>query len=126
MSSRTEALPTAERRTRQWRLRLTRDSLSTFAFLVPMLIVFGLFAWLPIVRAVVMSVQKTNLVDAPTFVGLDNFARVLADPQLGIAVGNTIWFMLLALVFGFPVPIVLAVLMSEVRRGRRTKRIGRT
>jgi multiple sugar transport system permease protein len=65
-----------------------------------------------------MSVQKTNLVDPPTFVGLDNFARVLADPQLGIAVGNTVWFMLLALVFGFPVPIVLAVLMSEVRRGR--------
>lgn len=118
MSSHSEALPTAEKAKRQWRLRLTRDSLSTFAFLVPMLIVFGLFAWFPIVRAVVMSVQKTNLVDPPTFVGLDNFARVLADPQLGIAVGNTVWFMLLALLFGFPVPIVLAVLMSEVRRGR--------
>jgi multiple sugar transport system permease protein len=118
MSSHSEALPTTEGATRQWRFRLTRDSLSTFAFLVPMLIVFGLFAWFPILRAVVMSVQKTNLVDPPTFVGLDNFARVLADPQLGIAVGNTVWFMLLALVFGFPVPIVLAVLMSEVRRGR--------
>jgi multiple sugar transport system permease protein len=83
-----------------------------------MLIVFGLFAWFPILRGVVMSVQKTNLVDAPSWVGFDNFARVLADPQLGIAVGNTVWFMLLALLFGFPVPIVLAVLMSEVRRGR--------
>ena len=43
---------------------------------------------------------------------------MLADPQLGIAVANTAWFALLALVFGFPVPIILAVLMSEVRRGR--------
>ncbi len=54
----------------------------------------------------------------PTFVGVDNFARVLADPQFGIAVRNTAWFAFLALVFGFPIPIILAVLMSEVRRGR--------
>ena len=79
---------------------------------------FGLFAWFPILRAFVMSVQETNLVSAPTFVGLDNFGRVLADPQFGTAVANTAWFALLALLFGFPVPIILAVLMSEVRRFR--------
>jgi multiple sugar transport system permease protein len=70
------------------------------------------------VRAVVMSVQQTDFAAGATFVGLDNFARVWADPQFGIAVRNTAWFSLLAFVFGFPVPIVLAVLMSEVRRGR--------
>ena len=80
--------------------------------------IFGLFAWFPILRAVVMSVQETNLVSAPTWVGIDNFAAVLADPQFGLAVANTLWFSFLALVFGFPVPIILAVLMSEVRRGR--------
>ena len=79
---------------------------------------FGLFAWFPILRAFVMSVQETNLVSAPTFVGLDNFGRVLADPQFGTAVSNTAWFALLALLFGFPVPIILGVLMSEVRRFR--------
>jgi multiple sugar transport system permease protein len=120
MGSIAEAVPVTERmeRRRFARLRLSRDGLSTFAFLVPMLAVFGLFAWFPIVRAVVMSVQKTNLVSEPTFVGLDNFGRVLADPQFGIAVGNTAWFSLLALLFGFPVPIILAVLMSEVRQRR--------
>jgi multiple sugar transport system permease protein len=120
MGSIAEAVPVTERveRRRLARLRLSRDGLSTFAFLLPTLAVFGLFAWFPIVRAVVMSVQKTNLVSEPSFVGLDNFARVLADPQFGIAVGNPAWFSLLALLFGFPVPIILAVLMSEVRRGR--------
>jgi multiple sugar transport system permease protein len=100
------------------RLRVTRESLGTLAFLLPFLVVFGLFAWFPMLRAVVMSVQDTNLVSEPTFVGLENFARILADPQFGIAVRNTAWFSLLALVFGFPVPIILAVLMSEVRRYR--------
>jgi multiple sugar transport system permease protein len=119
MSSIPEAVPAARvARRRGIRVRLSRDGLTTFLFLVPMLAVFGLFAWFPIVRALVMSVQKTNLVAVPTFVGLDNFARVLADPQFGIAVANTAWFSLLALLFGFPIPIILAVLMSEVRRRR--------
>ncbi len=65
-----------------------------------------------------MSVQETNLVSTPTFVGAENFARVLGDPLFGKAVANTAWFAFLALVFGFPVPIVLAVIMSEVRRGK--------
>ncbi len=105
-----------KRRSLRW--RVSRDGLSTLVFLLPFLIVFGVFAWFPIVRAFVMSVQETNLVSAPTFVGLDNFARVLADPLLGIAVRNTAWFALLALVIGFPIPIILAVLISETRRHR--------
>ncbi|WP_394554179.1 carbohydrate ABC transporter permease [Agromyces sp. MMS24-JH15] len=88
------------------------------AFLAPMLVVFAVFSWGPIVQAVVMSFQKTNLVTPATFVGLDNFANVLGDPNLGTAVLNTLYFALLALVFGFPLPIIMAVLMSEVRRGK--------
>ena len=127
MSAYSDAVPVTEgepvaiagaTRRRRARRFARRDGLITLAFLAPTLVVFGLFAWFPIVRAVVMSVQKTNLVTDPTFVGLDNFSRVLADPQFGIAVGNTLWFSLLALVFGFPIPIILAVVMSEVRRGR--------
>jgi multiple sugar transport system permease protein len=92
--------------------------LSTLVFLVPLLVIFGVFSWFPIVRAVVMSVQETNLVTAPTFVGLANFQHVLADPLLGTAVRNTAYFALLALLIGYPVPLVAAVLMREVRRGR--------
>jgi multiple sugar transport system permease protein len=65
-----------------------------------------------------MSVQKTNFVTVPVFVGLENFSRVLADPLLGQAVANTAWFALLALVIGYPVPLILAVLMSTIRRRR--------
>jgi multiple sugar transport system permease protein len=125
MGSISEVAPATESRLRHRvgrhrvaRLRVSRDGLSTLVFLLPSLIVFGLFAWFPIVRALVMAFQETNLVSEPTFVGLQNFQRVLADPQFGIAVRNTLWFAALALVFGYPVPIILAVLMSEVRRGR--------
>ena len=92
--------------------------LHTLVFLLPLLIVFAVFSWIPIGRAVLMSFQETNLVTEPTFVGLENFRSVLADPLLWTAVENTCYFALLALLFGYPVPLVAAVLMSEVRRAR--------
>ncbi|MCU1616224.1 MAG: binding-protein-dependent transport system inner rane component [Frankiales bacterium] len=95
--------------------RLRGGGLSTFVFALPLLVIFGVFSWLPIGRALVMSFQKTNLLTS-TWVGLDNFRAVLEDPLLMTAIVNTSWFALLALVLGYPVPLIAAVLMSEVRR----------
>jgi multiple sugar transport system permease protein len=94
---------------------VSRDGLSTFAFLLPLLLIFGMFSWIPILRSFVMSFQETNLVSTPTFVGLDNFANVLSDPLFGTSVANTVYFALLALILGFPIPLLLAVIMSETR-----------
>ncbi|MDO7882233.1 carbohydrate ABC transporter permease [Salinibacterium soli] len=96
---------------------LRGGGLSTLVFALPMVLVFAVFSWSPIVQSFVMSLQKTNLITSE-WVGLDNFVRVLSDPLLGTAVVNTLYFAALALVFGFPLPILLAVLMSEVRRGK--------
>jgi multiple sugar transport system permease protein len=92
--------------------------LTTLIFLLPMLLIFGAFSWYPIVRTLIMSVQHTNLVQPATWVGLDNFRTVLNDPLLPTAVENTAEFAGLALIFGYPVPLAAAVLMSEVRRFR--------
>ncbi|GAA4169767.1 sugar ABC transporter permease [Gryllotalpicola koreensis] len=93
-----------------------RGGLSKLVFTLPLLVVFGVFSWWPIARSVVMSFQRTNLVTAPLFVGWQNFEYVFHDPIFWVAVRNTGWFALLALVFGYPLPLVLAVIMSEVRR----------
>jgi len=104
------------------RRRLTtwvkRGGLPKLAFLLPLLLVFGAFSWYPIVRLVIMAVQHTNLVQRATWVGLSNFSEVIHDPLFPIAVKNTAIFAGLALVFGYPVPLIVAVLMSEVRRLR--------
>lgn len=97
---------------------LRGGGLSNLLFLVPMLLIFGIFSWYPIVQSFVMSFQKTNLVTAPSFVGLDNFVRVVQDPLFFTAVQNTVWFAVLALLFGYPLPLIAAVMMSEVRRAK--------
>ncbi|MEE1738297.1 sugar ABC transporter permease [Streptomyces sp. BE147] len=94
-----------------------RKQLTAWLFLVPALLVFGLFAWWPIVRSLLISFQKTNLVDPAVWVGLDNFRALFDDPLLATAVGNTLFFVGLGLLIGFPAPLVLAAIMSTVRRG---------
>lgn len=108
---------TARARRRSPRTWVRGGGLGNLIFMLPLLIVFGVFSWNPIIQSILMSFQKTNLITSQ-FVGIDNFVHVLSDPLLGRAVLNTLYFAVLALVFGFPLPILLAVLMSEVRRGK--------
>jgi multiple sugar transport system permease protein len=108
-----------QRRVRRTPITWVRSGgLTTLLFLLPMLFIFAAFSWYPIVRTAIMSVQHTNLVSPATWVGLDNFRAVLNDPLLPKAVENTAEFAGLALIFGYPVPLVAAVLMSEARRFR--------
>jgi multiple sugar transport system permease protein len=92
--------------------------LSAVAFALPMLAIFTAFSWYPITRLVVLSLQSTNLVDPPNWVGLQNFRDVLSDPLFMTALRNTSYFAFLALIFGYPIPLVAAVLISESRRFR--------
>jgi multiple sugar transport system permease protein len=103
-------------RRRDPRTWVQRGGLSSVVFALPLLVIFGVFSWWPIVRSAVMSFQKTNLVGDPQWVGWKNFEYVLTDPDLPTAIGNTLYFALLALVIGYPIPLVTAVLMSSVRR----------
>jgi multiple sugar transport system permease protein len=95
---------------------VTGHPLAAAAFLAPMLVVFGYFSWLPIVQSAVLSVQQTNLVDSAQWVGGQNFRNLFDDPLLWTALRNTGLFVCLALVFGFPAPLFLAVVMSTLRR----------
>ena len=89
--------------------------LSSIIFALPLVLTFLYFSWGPIVRGLVLSFQKNNLVTTPEWVGMANFSYVLTDPQLPQAALNTLYFALLALLFGFPVPLFLAVFISELR-----------
>lgn len=103
-------------RFRRWR---TRGGLSTLLLALPVILIFFYFSWLPIVRGVVMSFQRNNYVAAPDWVGIDNFTYVLHDPLLGTAILNTLYFALLAILFGFPLPLLMAVIFSTVTMRRR-------
>ncbi|MET9987961.1 sugar ABC transporter permease [Streptomyces mutabilis] len=95
--------------------RPRKEDIGTVLFALPLVLVFLYFSWGPIVRGLVMSFQRTDFVSGSTWVGWENFSYVLDDPLLPTAIGNTLWYGLLCLVFGFPLPVFLAVVISEVR-----------
>ncbi|KZE89395.1 carbohydrate ABC transporter permease [Microbacterium sp. TNHR37B] len=96
-----------------------RGSLAALMIALPAILVFAAFSWWPILRGAVMSLQKTNFLGPAQWVGLDNFIYVLSDPLLLTAIGNTLLFVGLAVLFGFPLPLALAVVISTVRARRR-------
>ncbi|MEV0732877.1 MULTISPECIES: sugar ABC transporter permease [Polymorphospora] len=95
--------------------RKVQDNLLAYAFMAAGIACFALFSWYPLVRGVVLSFQQVNFVTDPYWVGLDNFEALFADPLFWTAWKNTIVFTGLALVFGYLVPLAIAVLLNELR-----------
>lgn len=86
-----------------------------YLFLVPAIVIFIVFLWVPIAKGMVYSFYHIDFVNGNTFVGLDNYAKVLNNPDVLLSVKNTLYYMLLCLVIGFWVPIAASIAISELR-----------
>jgi multiple sugar transport system permease protein len=108
---------TAIRRARDGRRRRLTDNLTGWLFLLGGVLCFAFFSWYPIVREVLMSFQRTRR-GVTSWVGWDNYIRVWNDPTFVAAWKNTAYFTLLALVLGFALPFIVAVLLNEFRHAK--------
>jgi multiple sugar transport system permease protein len=95
-----------------------RRHVTAYGFLSLALVVFAIFSWWPIVRGVVLSFQQVDFVTSPDWVGWENFERLFADPLFGVAWRNTLYFTVLALLIGFGVPFLTAVVLNELRHAK--------
>lgn len=120
--SSTATASAGESKRASWPTRIIRwrgkGGLAAILLALPGVFVFTYFAWFPLARALVLSFQQTNFVTAPTWVGWANFQFVLSDPLLWTALRNTLYFVVLSILIGFPLPLFLAVYMAELRRRR--------
>lgn len=94
-----------------------------YMFLLPAVVIFILFLWVPIAKGALYSFFEIDFVKGNTFVGLDNYIRVFHDPDVWTAVKNTLYYMLLTVIIGFWVPIVASIAISELRRFQGFARI---
>ncbi|MED5020101.1 sugar ABC transporter permease [Paenibacillus chibensis] len=94
-----------------------------YMFLLPAVVIFILFLWVPIAKGALYSFYNIDFVKGNTFVGLDNYVRVFHDPDVWTAVKNTLYYMLLTMIMGFWVPIVASIAISELRRFQGFARI---
>jgi multiple sugar transport system permease protein len=95
---------------------------SAYWFMIGAVLCFALFSWYPMVREIIMSFQgkrlNTDGLPVTTWVGFENYRRIINDPTFWTAWRNTLEFTLLALLLGFVVPFFVAILLNELRHAK--------
>lgn len=88
-----------------------------FWMAVPVLLYYVIFHYVPM-GGVVIAFQNykpaRGLLNSP-WVGMRNFASFFKSPYAGRLILNTVTINALQLVFGFPTPIILALLLNEIK-----------
>ena len=107
-------------------LRISRSKYLYLLFILPffyfVVVKYGAMMWLLIAFK---KFKATRGLWGSTWVGLKYFEQFIKDPYFWKLVRNTVVLNLLGLVFSFPAPIVLALMINEVR-SRRFKKVVQT
>lgn len=85
--------------------------------LIPGILLVLLFSYVPM-YGVIMGFQNFKLGDFPGFsewAGLKHFQTMFADKYFGLAMRNTLVISALKMFIGFPIPILFAVLLNELK-----------
>jgi hypothetical protein len=81
------------------------------------LIFFVVWHYVPIWEAK-MAFEQVRIIPPNIWVGLKHFQTLFASPVFYQVLANTLIISGMKLVFVFPVPIIVALLLNEVRHGR--------
>jgi raffinose/stachyose/melibiose transport system permease protein len=84
----------------------------------PALLLFGLFAVLPLLGVVVLSFMSWDGLNDPVWTGLDNWREVIDDPVTREAVWLTVKLTALSFVFQAPISLLLGVFTAGRQRYR--------
>lgn len=87
-------------------------------YALPALIFFLLFAVLPMVLVVGLSVTAWDGLGTPRFTGADNWARLINDTEAHAALGRTLLVMLLSWLVQTPLALLIGVWAAGRQRGR--------
>lgn len=90
---------------------------SLMTLLIPGILFFLIFKYIPMTGVIVAFKDfrlDLGIMGSP-YCGLDNFRRLFIGPEFGQAIRNTLVLSILNLTFGFSAPIILALLLNEIR-----------
>lgn len=102
---------------RMWKAR------EIYMLLIPGIIWYIIFAYIPMYGlTLAFKTYKANLgIFGSPWVGMVNFTYVFRDPAFFESVWKTLYINAGRILFQFPVPIILALMLNEVRVGRYKK-----
>lgn len=109
-SIRTKSVPASRLAPGQIIKQLWKDRL-IYLFLLPTIVLFGLFTLYPMVVSFLISMQDWNgFSQSREFVGLSNYKEIIDDPQFWLSFKNTLVFMAVTV----PIRVTLALILALV------------
>lgn len=95
-------------------------NVTPYFYLIPSLLVFGVFLFYPFFKTVYLSLYKTNKMgQAKLFVGLGNYKELLSSPSFLNSLKVTLIFVLIVVVGSMFLGLVAAVLCNKAFPGIR-------
>ena len=98
-----------------FRARMWKDRY-LYLLLLPGLLYFLIYRYVPMLGITIAFKNFSpfmGIADSP-WVGLDNFRRIFESPEVLQVIWNTLIISFLQIIFAFPAPILLAVMLNEV------------
>ena len=87
-------------------------------YLLPAVASVGIWGYFPLARGLGMAFYDYKLFAEKKFLWLDNFINVFGQPMFWEVLVNTFQYVFLTLALGFFAPLILALLLTEVPRGK--------
>ncbi len=97
------------------------DTWTGYLFISPTLLVFSVFIAFPVLFTLYVSFHDWPLLAGPggerPYVGLENYRRVLGDPDFRKAFANTVYYVVASVPTGMVISLGLAILLNTGLRG---------
>lgn len=92
-----------------------KDGIPFYIMLAPFYILFILFTIIPVISSAFLSLTNFNMMQAPSFVGIDNFVKLfLEDEVFLIAIKNTLIFAVVTGPVGYLLSFVIAWFINDL------------
>jgi multiple sugar transport system permease protein len=93
-----------------------RNARAALLFLSPWIVGFLVFTAWPLVYSAYLSLTDYDVINDPTFVGLDNYAELFRDPKIALALSNTLVYTAVQIPLYIVVSLILALLLNRAGR----------
>lgn len=114
-----------ERRSAGKGLEFLKKNYFLYILLAPALILTLIFKYVPMYGAIIAFKDFSPIkgILGSEWVGLKHFEKFLSSPNFDVIFMNTLKLSFFGLIFSFPVPIILALMLNQIRRASVKKNI---
>ncbi|MEO3891384.1 sugar ABC transporter permease [Nonomuraea sp. B5E05] len=92
------------------------ETRAALLFISPWILGFLIFTAWPVINSAYLSLTDYDVINDPSFVGLDNYRTLFEDPKVGLALRNTFIFMVMSVPAQLVVSLGLALLLNSATK----------